>query len=166
MLEAPTELLAQLQDAAEEALEAANRCWELAYRLAESSPAEGGAWEAKVRAMTLFLMVLAAAEQVAAGEAALDSEIGGRLYRAAEDSLRASLSAWTVAFDTARAGGNDGMQWIVEEAAWNATRRANLVCIVAWELGDELVAAGREAVREALLGVPAANDSELEVSAV
>ena len=82
----------------------------------------------------------------------MDSEMAERLYQAAEDSLRAALAAWGAAFDAAQATGNDRLRWIVEEAAWNAKGRANVVRNLARELADEALTASREQVREQLLG--------------
>jgi len=82
----------------------------------------------------------------------MDGEMAERLYQAAEDSLHAAFASWAAAFDAAQATGNDRVRWIVEEAAWNANRRAKAVRNLAWELADEVLTASREQVREQLLG--------------
>ena len=82
----------------------------------------------------------------------MDSEMAEKLYQAAEDSLRASLAAWGAAFDAAQATGTDRVRWIVEEAAWNANRRANTVRNLAWELADQVLTTSRDQVRNHLLG--------------
>jgi len=82
----------------------------------------------------------------------MDGEMAEKLYQAAEDSLRASLAAWGAAFDAAQATGSDRVRWIVEEAAWTANRRANVVRNLAWELADQVLSTSREQVRAQLIG--------------
>ena len=82
----------------------------------------------------------------------MDGEMAEKLYEAAEDSLRASLAAWGAAFDAAQATGTDRVRWIVEEAAWTANRRANVVRNLAWELADQVLSSSRDQVRQHLLG--------------
>jgi hypothetical protein len=81
----------------------------------------------------------------------MDGETAEKLYQAAEDSLRASLAAWGAAFDAAQATKTDRVRWIVEEAAWTANRRANVVRNIAWELADQVLTSTREQVRQQLL---------------
>jgi hypothetical protein len=85
----------------------------------------------------------------------MDIEMAERLYVAAEESLRASLAAWGAAFDAAQSSGNDRVRWMIEEASWNANRRANVVRNIAWELADHVLSSSREQVRGQLLGQPA-----------
>jgi hypothetical protein len=82
----------------------------------------------------------------------MDGEMAEKFYEAAEDSLRASLAAWGAAFDAAQATGNDRVRWIVEDAAWTATRRANAVRNLAWEIADQVLTSSREQVRQKLAG--------------
>jgi hypothetical protein len=82
----------------------------------------------------------------------MDGEMAEKFYEAAEDSLRASLAAWGAAFDAAQATGNDRVRWIVEDAAWTATRRANAVRNLAWEIADQVLSSSRQQVRQKLLG--------------
>jgi hypothetical protein len=82
----------------------------------------------------------------------MDGDMAEKFYEAAEDSLRASLAAWGAAFDAAQATGNDRVRWIVEDAAWTATRRANAVRNLAWEIADQVLSSSREQVRQKLIG--------------
>ena len=82
----------------------------------------------------------------------MDGEMAEKLYQTAEDSLRASLSAWGAAFDAAQATGNDRVRWIVEEAAWTASRKASAVRNLAWDVADQVLTASRDQVRRQQMG--------------
>src|SRR5918912_2309556 len=77
----------------------------------------------------------------------MESQLAEKLYQAAEDSLRTSLQAWASAFEAARSAGRDRGKWQVEEAAWNANRRAMTVRNLAWEAADKALSVSRDQAR-------------------